>query len=274
MTDEEQTSQPPAVAHRRQTPPNTHMAKPVPRGKAADAGSGQQSDPLVEAPVRPARRAQPSPEPPEPPAVVEPAPVEPADASRPTPPPLPLPRPVAPPEPSPAPPEQPAAPAAAPALPFPDTVRATLQRVDQAWLGFRAAAMRFPAERMDERLSEGGWTRKQMLAHIATWHDLTADRLIKLINTGSPVELGRETDAVNAGAARQAIGKTAGEVLKDMEATFNRLRRQMERLSDSQLRIGDWWAAQIIAANTYEHYDEHRADIYVPEPQPGSGARG
>jgi hypothetical protein len=156
-----------------------------------------------------------------------------------------------------------------PEFDFPRTVRDTLRHVDQAWHAFRVVANRFPNERMDERLGEEGWTRKQMLAHVAAWHDLTADRLVKFITTGEPPALAMETDAFNASVARRAIGKTAGEILKDIEATFNRVRRQMARLSDAQLASHDWWAAFVIGGNTYGHYQEHWTDIWTPEPTPG-----
>jgi len=160
-------------------------------------------------------------------------------------------------------PPEPAAPTPEPELP--KTMRDTLHSVDQAWAAFRAAAERFPLERMDEQLSEDGWTRKQMLEHVAAWHDLTADRVVDLINTGKPAPLNRDIDAFNAAVARRAVGKTAGEVLQDMDATFNRLRRQMARLNDAQLRADDWWLAYVISANTYGHYGEHWAEIYTPE---------
>jgi hypothetical protein len=179
--------------------------------------------------------------------------------------------PAAPPLPAPPAPAAPAALAAEePQFDFPKTMRGTLAKVDESWAAFRAAAMRFPSERMDERLSEDGWTRKQMLEHIAAWHDLTADRMITLINTGAPAPLDRDTDQFNAAVARRAIGKSAGEVLGDMDATFNRLRRQMARLTDAQLQTGDWWAAYVIGGNTYGHYEEHWADIYTPEAPAGS----
>ncbi len=189
-----------------------------------------------------------------------------AEAVKPTPP-----EPVAVVEPEPAP--RPEAPIAQPEPDFPRTVRDTLSRVDEAWAAFRAAAIRFPSERVDERLSEDGWTRKQMLEHVAAWHDLTADRLVKLINTDASVPLDVDTDKFNARVARTAIGKTSGEVLKDMDATFNRLRRQMARLTDAQLQIDDWWAAWVIGGNTYAHYEEHWADIYTPELPPGGRSR-
>jgi hypothetical protein len=161
----------------------------------------------------------------------------------------------------------PAARAQTPAEPefdFPRTMRETIARVDAAWSAFRAAAGRFPSERMDERLGEG-WTVKQMLAHVAAWHDLTADRVVKMINTGESVPLERDTDAFNAAIARQAVGKTSGEVLKDMDATFNRLRRQLARVSDAHLANDDWWLAYVVGGNTYGHYDEHWADLQTPD---------
>ena len=147
----------------------------------------------------------------------------------------------------------------------PDTVRELLERVDAGWQAFRAAVFRFPGERMDERVSEHAWTRKQMLAHITTWHDLTHERLGRLRATGKPVSLNDEVDTINAQAARQAVGKTAGEIVKDMESSFAKLRRQVERMSDDHLQMNDAWAAKVVAANTYGHYDEHMDDLYAPE---------
>ena len=78
------------------------------------------------------------------------------------------------------------------------------------------------------------------------------------------------TDAFNARVARQAIGRTGGEVLTEMEMTFNRLRRQLARLTDEQLAADDGWAAAMIAGNTYGHYEEHWADVYIAAATGGS----
>jgi hypothetical protein len=112
-----------------------------------------------------------------------------------------------------------------------------------------------------------------MLAHIGAWHDETHERLADLINTGRPSSRSVDTDAFNARVARIAIGRTAGEVLKDLEATFNRLRRQLGRVTDQMLTADDEWAAELIAANTYEHYQEHAADVYQPPPPEKQGRR-
>jgi hypothetical protein len=155
----------------------------------------------------------------------------------------------------------------------PLTMRAMFARVEPAFHEFRNAAYGYPAEHMNDHIGDEGWTRKQMLSHIAAWHDLTTDRLIKMSLTGQPVPLDREQETINAAAARVALGKTAGEVLKDVEASYARLRRQMLRMTDADLRLGDGWAAERIASNTYAHYAEHMADLAPPVASPGSGAQ-
>jgi hypothetical protein len=112
-----------------------------------------------------------------------------------------------------------------------------------------------------------------MLAHITAWHDATHDRLGKMILSGQPEDGVPDEDAFNARIARQAIGRTAGEILKEMEMTYNRLRRQVSRLTDQQLRADDGWAAQVIAGNTYEHYEQHAPDVYQPPVEPNPRRR-
>lgn len=260
MTDEERNAtQTRPVAPRHKLPTNPMMAQPTTKrrpkdaeietipsldAQPADAAPAPELAPATERP--PAPKAQPA-APPKPPVVQEALPVAAAAAMDPGPP-------------------EPAAPAHESIPPgaeddFPRTIRDTLRVVDQSWAAFHAAAQRFPYERMNEAIGEHGWTRKQMLAHIAAWHDLTADRLLKLVNTGDLEPLDRDTDKFNATVARQSVGKTMGEVLKDLDTTFNRLRWQLSRMSDEQLEANDWFAAQVVGGNTYGHYEEHWADI-------------
>jgi hypothetical protein len=177
------------------------------------------------------------------------------------------------PEPAPEPPPPELVAPAPPPPPYPQTMKEIDARVDGAWLQFLASASAFPSERMDEHLSEGGWTRKQMLAHISAWHDAAHDQLGDMIMTGKPSERTFDEDPFNARVARQAIGRTAGEILKEMEMTFNRLRRQLGRLTDQQLVANDGWAASVIAGNTYEHYQQHAADVYQPPPPDNKSGR-
>ena len=149
------------------------------------------------------------------------------------------------PEPAAAPPEARRAP---PESDFRQTMRDTLHASTRRGCNFPRAAVRFPSERMDER-SE----RRRLDAQAdARPHRGVArpDRTIgwsRCINTGEPLSSpGR--GPVQRPVRRRAIGRTAGEILKDMEATFNRLRRQLQRLTDAQLRADDRWAACSSAA--------------------------
>ena len=144
------------------------------------------------------------------------------------------------------------------------TVEETLERVDRYWRAFRVLVARYPRERIDEPIGRS-WTRKQMLAHLAAWHDLSTQRLLDFQKTGRPQPLADEIDKFNARVARVAVGRTSGEVVDALDASFNRLRRQISQLSDEQLAADDGWAAEVIAGNTYDHYDEHAADVQPPD---------
>ena len=141
------------------------------------------------------------------------------------------------------------------------TVREVLERLDGGWAAFSQAFRRLPAERLEARLGENEWTRKQMLAHIAVWHDLTIDRLAEQSQTGKPVEAEEDEEGVNARAARNAVGRTTGEVILALDESFRRLRREIARLTNEQLAANDSWAASVIASNTWRHYGEHLADL-------------
>ncbi|HUQ44098.1 MAG TPA: DinB family protein [Candidatus Limnocylindria bacterium] len=133
--------------------------------------------------------------------------------------------------------------------------------MDEAWAAFRERAQAIPVQRLDARIGTDGWSLKQMLAHVWTWHDLTSDRLNAFASSGEPAELQDDPDAINARAARTAGGRTTGEILAGMEDSYRRLRREVGRLTDAQLAANDAWAATVLAGNTYDHYAEHLPDL-------------
>ncbi len=141
------------------------------------------------------------------------------------------------------------------------TVREVLARMDRGWADFSARLHALPVELLDGRLGEDAWTRKQMLAHVAVWHDLTVDRLGEFAETGRPAELDEDGDAINARAARAAVGRTSGEVLLTLDESYRRLRREVARLTNEQLAAHGSWAASVISANTDRHYAEHAVDL-------------
>ena len=139
--------------------------------------------------------------------------------------------------------------------------REVLGRMDDGWARFFTRASGIPVERLGDRLGEGAWTRKQMLGHITTWHELTIERLNRFVASGEPSALDEHEDTINARAARAAEGRTAGEVVQATDDSYRRLRRAVAGLTDDQLGAHDGWAAAMIAGNTYGHYAEHLPDL-------------
>ena len=141
------------------------------------------------------------------------------------------------------------------------TLPELLARMDAGWTTFIETVRAQPNERLEAHLAEGAWTRKQMLAHIATWHDLTADRISRFRDSGTQPDAAEHEDVINAQSARAASGRTTGEIIQTMEDSFRRLRRQVSQLSDEQLAANDWWAVAIVRGNTFGHYEEHLPDL-------------
>jgi hypothetical protein len=135
-----------------------------------------------------------------------------------------------------------------------------LARLDGAWAEFRQMVAALPAELLDEPPADG-WSRKQILAHISAWHDLTSDVLTRYARDGSLVEVGEPDDVVNARVARAAEGRTTGEVVETLDASFRRLRRQVTHLGDDQWAAEDGRAVRVLAESSYDHYAEHHADF-------------
>ena len=142
-------------------------------------------------------------------------------------------------------------------------VRETVERMDHSWEEFRRRVHGLPRERLEHPVAQGEWTRKQMLGHVWTWHDLTTERLATFIESATPIGPEEDTDVVNERAARGAGGRTTGEILGELDDSYRRLRREVLHLTDAQLLDHDGWAAAMIAGNSYGHYEEHLPDLVV-----------
>jgi DinB superfamily len=142
-------------------------------------------------------------------------------------------------------------------------VRNTLRRMEEGWTAFSEKVSALGNEQLMARLGEGAWTRKQMLAHISAWHELTTERLLKFAVSGEPVGLpgDGDEDAINLRTARASDGRTSGEIVVATADTQRRLRRTVSAMTDAQLAAHDGWASAVIAGNTFEHYEQHLPDL-------------
>jgi DinB superfamily len=143
----------------------------------------------------------------------------------------------------------------------PPTLSELLRRMDAGWQTMLDSVHALPNEQLELHIGDGGWTRKQMLAHVGTWHDRTTERISRFRETGVPPDIDEAEDAINANAARAATGRTTGEIVRTMEDSFKRLRREVGLLTDEQLAANDWWAVAIVRGNSFGHYEEHLPDL-------------
>jgi hypothetical protein len=135
-----------------------------------------------------------------------------------------------------------------------------LGRMDDGWSWVEARLAVMTDAQFDEPV-RGGWTRRQMVQHLITWHRLTVDRLREFQRTGEVPRMARDEDEINAEAAATADGRTRDELAADFDASFRQLREEVERLGDDQLTQHDAWPGGVVVGNTFGHYEEHRPDI-------------
>ncbi len=141
-----------------------------------------------------------------------------------------------------------------------------------AWRKDRAEYERLLAEVDEEWMLEpglpGGWSVKDVIAHV-NWYE---QEMVVLLETR--VFAGSElwelpADERNIPIHEQNKVLPLGEVLLESNRVFERLWELVGQLTDEDLMQashfdempGDWEPWQVIASNTYEHYQEHNFDI-------------
>ena len=152
----------------------------------------------------------------------------------------------------------------------PGTSKELLARVDDAWRQFREAVRGVGRARMSEPTG-AGWTFRDLIAHVAAWHDLTTRRLGAFRETGRVAGPGdeaalglpafRDADDFNARviASHRLVGAEA--LVDELDTTFRALRAELSTLSDEQVRANDAWVSAVVGSNTFGHYAEHAKEL-------------
>ena len=116
------------------------------------------------------------------------------------------------------------------------------------------------------------WSIKDMLAHIASWHHRLLTLLHSAIRNVEPTISGpdsvEEMDALNAQFYRENKSRPLDEVLTEFRATHQQIRDIIQAMHEEELISPQRFAWtqgsplwQLVAGDTYEHYQEHRAQI-------------
>jgi hypothetical protein len=116
-------------------------------------------------------------------------------------------------------------------------------------------------------------TSKELLAHVAAWHDRTARRLRVFRATGTYPDPGDEAalrlpaladeDDFDArvSASHRLVGAEA--LLDELDAAFRTLRAEVAQLEDDQIHATGDWAVAIVRGNTDGHYAEHARELGI-----------
>lgn len=147
-----------------------------------------------------------------------------------------------------------------------------LARIDEGWRPFREAVRGIGRARMNEPTA-GGWTFRDLVAHVSAWHDLTARRLRAMLETGKLPGPGderslglpafRDVDEFNARvtASHRLVGAEA--LVDELDTTYRAVRGAVAALTDDQLHANDDQVIAIVTGNTFGHYEEHAAELGV-----------
>ena len=131
---------------------------------------------------------------------------------------------------------------------------------------FRLAVMSLGLAGLDATTSSG-WTFKDLVAHVTAWSDLTTMRLARYRETGEMQGSGGEADDINAAVVERTKGRDAREILKELDASTDKLFVEIEKLNDEQLHANDDWAIAVVAGNTYGHFAEHHTELFDAVPK-------
>lgn len=130
------------------------------------------------------------------------------------------------------------------------------EREASAWAEFESALKRIARERWEEPGILPGWSTKELLWHMAGWLDKCAGRLDEMRTGSDATSTGRSVDERNDELAAQARGMTVDAVYRGLLMARDRVRSTWDSLPEV-----DALAVAELADETYEHYDEHRADL-------------
>ena len=117
-----------------------------------------------------------------------------------------------------------------------------------------------------------GWSIKDMLAHIASWHHRLLKWLEATVQNEEPAISGpdnvEEMDALNAQFYQENKSRPLDEVLTDFRTTHQQIMDIVQAMPEDDLMSPHRFAWSherplwhLIAGDTFEHYQEHLAQI-------------
>ena len=143
-----------------------------------------------------------------------------------------------------------------------------LKLVREARARWDATLSEVGEERMEEPGVDGDWTVRDVIAHL-TWHEKEMLDLLKTRRLAGSNLWTLPLNERNNAIFQENRHRSLEEVLREARQVYPQLLAEIERLEDADLtdptRIADmppdWKLYSLLADNTYEHYNDHSADL-------------
>jgi hypothetical protein len=135
------------------------------------------------------------------------------------------------------------------------TIEDLLQKEDAAWSAFVDAFSKVPEDRRSDEGVVPGWSVHDLVWHCGFWAGYVADVLRK-IGRGEPTEESRDWDAFNTIVVQDGRGMSWDEVIVRSEQNRVACREALQALP----ALTDE-AVEEFTGETFEHYEEHAAEI-------------
>jgi hypothetical protein len=129
-------------------------------------------------------------------------------------------------------------------------------READSWTSFEAALERIPRDRWEDDGVLPGWSVKQLLWHMAGWLQKCARNLERFGRGEDEASSEQTVDERNEELAAQAKEMSVDGVYRGLISARDLVREGWQALPNVDER-----AIEELANETYEHYDEHRADL-------------
>lgn len=133
-----------------------------------------------------------------------------------------------------------------------------LQDISKSWLALEKVIGRLSDEQISKPARVGEWSVKDVMAHITFWESrLTQD--VKLLEQGQQPPEDGDYEATN----REQANKSRSASLGDVRAQFGAVHDDVMRLLEASQVL----SRELVAGNTYDHYNEHLDSIKAAFPQ-------
>jgi len=136
-------------------------------------------------------------------------------------------------------------------------VEEAIARIEQSWNELISVIDAVPADKLEESGISGAWSVKDLIGHVAFW-DAQAIESVHRRAAGEPA---REVDwqAMNDREAAAIRTRSVETVKAELLQTHQELINVLKTLPPTDPMTADVCA--FIPGDTYEHYDEHAAEI-------------